>query len=330
MQQTIFSTWFMNSSGSAQYTQPEKKGIEWLRGKRKFRPFKNASIPTEVHFDASLRKIVQIDPELQIMLSTHWLTLTWYDETLKWSPEDAGGMTNMVIQDSDVWRPKIDLHNEISSSGSASDSNREKMDLVVSHHGEVKLFLRETFRTSCPVTMTWFPFDTQSCSMIWGPRVHHKEQIQLKILKDGVDLSNYQVNGEFELVGSHKELQSRLHSCCPFEYHDITYNFELRRRPLKPCLIYMMPVVLAAGISITSCFMPPKSTARIRADLTSIFIMVMHFGVAGKSIPFTGSLPYIWIFNVVLCIGSLVSLLYSVFILRKRSEDGSWRRNKNL
>jgi hypothetical protein len=53
----------------------------------------------------------------------------------------------------------------------------------------------------CPVEVARFPFDKQLCSVdfeLWG---HDSMYVKLKALTNDVDLSDYQKNGEWELIG---------------------------------------------------------------------------------------------------------------------------------
>lgn len=62
------------------------------------------------------------------------------------------------------------------------------------------------------------------------------------------DVSNYQANGEFELISFSSVKNIVLYSCCPEPYPDITYTIKLRRRPLFYVFNLILPCILINGI----------------------------------------------------------------------------------
>ena len=62
------------------------------------------------------------------------------------------------------------------------------------------------------------------------------------------DLSNYQSNGEFDLVDFSAKRNVQNYSCCPEPYPDITYTIRLRRRPMFYVFNLILPCILINGI----------------------------------------------------------------------------------
>lgn len=62
------------------------------------------------------------------------------------------------------------------------------------------------------------------------------------------DVSNYQANGEFDLVSFSSVKHVEYYSCCPEPYPDITYTIKLRRRPLFYVFNLILPCILINGI----------------------------------------------------------------------------------
>ena len=59
--------------------------------------------------------------------------------------------------------------------------------------------------SACPINIQWFPFDDQFCKMKFGSWTYDGNQINLLEItganKTSVDLSTYQDNGEWSLLG---------------------------------------------------------------------------------------------------------------------------------
>lgn len=77
---------------------------------------------------------------------------------------------------------------------------------------------------------------------------HHHRQIDLKKQTDEGDVSNYQTNGEFDLVDFEAIHHEEYYSCCPEPYPDITYVIKMKRRPLFYVFNLILPCLLINGI----------------------------------------------------------------------------------
>lgn len=69
---------------------------------------------------------------------------------------------------------------------------------------------------------------------------------QLELIKqtEEGDVSNYQANGEFDLISFSSTKHVKYYSCCLEPYPDITYTIKLRRRPLFYVFNLILPCIL--------------------------------------------------------------------------------------
>lgn len=76
---------------------------------------------------------------------------------------------------------------------------------------------------------------------------------QLDLIKqfDEGDTTNYQTNGEFDLVSFEAIRHNQYYSCCVEPYPDITYVIKLRRRPMFYVFNLILPCLLINGIGKT-------------------------------------------------------------------------------
>lgn len=65
---------------------------------------------------------------------------------------------------------------------------------------------------------------------------------------DEGDTTNYQTNGEFDLVSFEAIRHNQYYSCCVEPYPDITYVIKLRRRPMFYVFNLILPCLLINGI----------------------------------------------------------------------------------
>jgi len=58
------------------------------------------------------------------------------------------------------------------------------------------------FISACSIDIQWFPFDDQKCTMKFGSWTYDGTKINLTSKSDSIDLSTYQISGEWDLLGT--------------------------------------------------------------------------------------------------------------------------------
>jgi nicotinic acetylcholine receptor, invertebrate len=79
-------------------------------------------------------------------------------------------------------------------------------------------------------------------------------QLNLSVIDETGDISNYQPNGEFEMEAYKPERHVVYYSCCTDPYIDITYSIQLRRRPMFYVFNLILPCILINGIGRTYAY----------------------------------------------------------------------------
>ncbi|KAG8034028.1 hypothetical protein G9C98_008509 [Cotesia typhae] len=100
-------------------------------------------------------------------------------------------------------------------------------NVIISHTGQVVWLSHGIFRSSCNIDVEFFPFDEQKCLLKWASWTYDGYQVELESQSEQGDISNYQANGEFDLVNFTAQRNIEFYSCCPEPYPDITYEIRL-------------------------------------------------------------------------------------------------------
>lgn len=69
-------------------------------------------------------------------------------------------------------------------------------------------------RSTCKISVTFFPFDSQHCLLKFGSWTYHGYQVDVTNRSLNVDLSNYVESGEFELVSVYQKRRVVKYTCC--------------------------------------------------------------------------------------------------------------------
>lgn len=73
--------------------------------------------------------------------------------------------------------------------------------LIIDSSGLVTWTVPLMIKSSCPVDVTYFPYDQQTCEVHFGSWIYDVTKVDLQLLSSGPDLEQYILNNEFDLLG---------------------------------------------------------------------------------------------------------------------------------
>ncbi|KAK3851244.1 hypothetical protein Pcinc_042090, partial [Petrolisthes cinctipes] len=165
------------------------------------------------------------DEKNQVLTTNVWLDQEWVDELLRWDKNDYNGLVTIRLPCEKIWLPDIVLYNN------ADDYTRGYMQskAMVGHEGKVFWPPPTKFRSTCPVDVTYFPFDDQTCILKLGSWIYDGFQVDVTNRTADVDLTNYIPNGEWELLEARIIRNVIYYSCCPEPFPDVTITITIRQ-----------------------------------------------------------------------------------------------------
>ncbi|XP_017770382.1 PREDICTED: neuronal acetylcholine receptor subunit alpha-10-like [Nicrophorus vespilloides] len=254
------------------------------------RPAENSSLPLTVIFGVSLHHIIDVDEKNQILTTNCWITQIWIDHHLKWNSSDYAGIKVIRIPYTRVWKPDIILYNNADPQYQSSVINT---NVIVSNSGKVVWLSHGIYRSSCDINVEYFPFDLQSCHMKWASWTYDGYQVELAKQTEEGDMSNYQPNGEFDLLNFYPEKHVEFYSCCLEPYPDITYTIKLRRRPMFYVFNLILPCVLINCIALLVFYVPSESGEKVTLGISALLSMTVFLMTIRETLPPTEKTPLI-------------------------------------
>ena len=133
---------------------------------------------------ASIKQVVSIDEKQQIMTSSLFISQTWYDDRLSWTPNASNNIEVVMLPVKSLWIPDTMVLNSADANAylTVSDYSFASVD----YDGLVYMILPAlTIRTRSHFFVRKFPFDKQICSInltSWS----QKDQIESFIQKMAV------------------------------------------------------------------------------------------------------------------------------------------------
>ncbi|VDK18507.1 unnamed protein product [Anisakis simplex] len=290
------------------------------------RPVESAAERLLVRMRIYLQQIRDVDERNQNVAIYVWLRFIWHDYRLRWNPQLYGGVADVRFPfdgaDVQLWRPDILLYNSVDESFDAT----YKSNFLVYSSGEVNWIPPGVLKFSCPIDITWFPFDEQLCQLKFGSWTFHgdtgEDGDDSVFVRHQMDLSEYLRNGEWDLLATPAEHVVTYYSCCPEPYPTLHFQMHLRRRALYYGLNMIIPSLLVTLMTALGFLLPPDSGEKVTLEL-SILLSVCFFLslVADQTPPTSEAIPLLGVFFLCCMMVVSASVIFTVIVLNLHSRS---------
>ncbi|XP_054756240.1 neuronal acetylcholine receptor subunit alpha-7-like isoform X3 [Lytechinus pictus] len=278
------------------------------------RPSNDPSEPVSVHMGIALQQIIDVDEKNQQMISNLWMTVRWVDPSLAWNKSEYGGLDKIRVNPDMVWRPDILVYNSADSKFDPTFHTK----VSVTDDGACEWIPPGIFKTSCPIDVSYFPFDIQECEIKFGSWTYGGFTVSLNLLNDtGMnDTSEFVMNGEWNLIGMPAEKKIKNYTCCPETYPSLHFYITIRRRALYYTLNILVPCLVISSLALVGFTLPVESGEKLSFGITILLSLTVFMLLVAEAMPATSvSVPLIAkYFDCVLLMVAL-SVVFTVITL---------------
>nr|XP_057941169.1 neuronal acetylcholine receptor subunit alpha-6 isoform X1 [Doryrhamphus excisus] len=276
------------------------------------RPVENVSDPVTVEFEVSISQLVKVDEVNQIMETNLWLRHIWNDYKLRWMPAEFDGIEFIRVPSNKIWRPDIVLYNNAVGDFLVED----KTKALLKFDGTITWIPPAIFKSSCPMDITYFPFDYQNCSMKFGSWTYDKAKIDLVLIGSKVNLKDFWESGEWEIIDAPGYKHDIKYNCCEEIYPDITYSFYIRRLPLFYTINLIIPCLLISFLTVLVFYLPSDCGEKVTLCISVLLSLTVFLLVITETIPSTSLvIPLIGEYLLFTMIFVTLSIVITVFVL---------------
>uniref|UniRef100_A0A3Q2PM07 Cholinergic receptor nicotinic alpha 6 subunit n=1 Tax=Fundulus heteroclitus TaxID=8078 RepID=A0A3Q2PM07_FUNHE len=276
------------------------------------RPVENVSDPVTVEFEVSISQLVKVDEVNQIMETNLWLRHVWNDYKLRWTPVEYDGIEYIRVPSNKIWRPDIVLYNNAVGDFLVED----KTKALLKFDGTITWVPPAIFKSSCPMDITYFPFDYQNCSMKFGSWTYDKAKIDLVLIGSKVNLKDFWESGEWEIIDAPGYKHDIKYNCCEEIYPDITYSFYIRRLPLFYTINLIIPCLLISFLTVLVFYLPSDCGEKVTLCISVLLSLTVFLLVITETIPSTSLvIPLIGEYLLFTMIFVTLSIVITVFVL---------------
>ncbi|XP_059486825.1 acetylcholine receptor subunit alpha-like isoform X3 [Neocloeon triangulifer] len=254
------------------------------------RPVVNTSDVLRVCIKLKLSQLIDVNLKNQIMTTNLWVEQSWYDYKLQWDPREYGGVQMLHVPSDHIWRPDIVLYNN-------ADGNFEvtlATKATLNHTGRVEWKPPAIYKSSCEIDVEYFPFDEQTCVLKFGSWTydgfkvdlrHMDEKIGSNMVEVGVDLSEFYMSVEWDILEVPAVRNEKFYTCCDEPYLDITFNITMRRKTLFYTVNIIIPCMGISFLTVLTFYLPSDSGEKVTLSISILISLHVFFLLVVEIIP---------------------------------------------
>ena len=138
------------------------------------------------------------------------------------------------------------------------EQHKNNIMLSADYNGSVLWMPPVKYESSCPVDMTDFPFDEQTCELRFGSWSYDAKKLDLMFSEgiEGFDMDQYVPNSEWEILHNTAEKRYMKYPCCVNPYVDVTYRVTVRRTMTFHMRLILVPTAILSAMSAAVFWIP--------------------------------------------------------------------------
>ncbi|XP_015774560.1 PREDICTED: neuronal acetylcholine receptor subunit beta-3-like [Acropora digitifera] len=313
----VLVVWIANRTRGSQKSLEQQLINDLLRGyNRDAHPIPEQNRSSYVvTFGLELVQLVNVDDKNQIITTNVWIRQKWTNLLLTWEPKHYGGIKRVRIDPKLLWIPDVVLYNSVDSEFSGG-LEKYKTRVIIDSDGTNSWYSPASFRSTCPIDVTHFPFDEQTCTMKFGSWTF--EIVDLDIHADNSPLhsTQYVKSAEWDLMVASRQRNVQSYACCDYPFSDVTIEFVFKRKPLFYIFNLIIPCIIIMSMVLLGFFLPPESGERITLSITVLLAMAVFLQLAAENLPRNSeNVPVMEIFYITVMLEVALSLVATCYIL---------------
>ncbi|XP_001495566.2 acetylcholine receptor subunit delta [Equus przewalskii] len=269
----------------------EEKGYN-----KELRPVAPKERGVEVSLALTLSNLISLKEVEETLTTNVWIEHGWTDSRLQWDTEEFGNVSILRLPPDMLWLPEIVLENNNDGSFQISYS----CNVLIYPSGYVYWLPPAIFRSSCPISVTYFPFDWQNCSLKFSSLKYTAKEITLSLKQEEEEGRSYPVewiiidpegfteNGEWEIV--HRPARINVDPSAPLDSphrQDVTFYLIIRRKPLFYVINILVPCVLISFMINLVFYLPADCGEKTSMAISVLLAQSVFLLLISKRLPAT-------------------------------------------
>ncbi|XP_045214474.2 neuronal acetylcholine receptor subunit alpha-10-like isoform X3 [Mercenaria mercenaria] len=267
-----------------------------------------------VSLNLALRQIINLDEKDQVLKTNVWVRMGWTDCRLKWNSSEYDEVGHLRVPYGAVWTPDLALYDSSAEEVMMPGFNEYRAQ--ISNNGRVQYNFPTVLNSVCRVTVTYFPFDTQSCGLKFGSWSHSQLDMDFYPVspsgRNG-DLDDFITNNEWVVSEIVADRTVKMYT---EPYTDINYIIIMTRRSDFFVMTMMFPCILVTAIAAIGFLLPSESGEKVSLEVTVLLSQAVFLLVISDFLPPSAdNFPILGLYFAVSMLLVSLSLVMSVLVL---------------
>ena len=301
----------LSETGAATLNEAMTLGMNLMRDyDQNFRPALNNDDLIPVQVEINIISINNFDDITGLIDMTTVLHFMWQDRRLTWN--NVNGIGSLILPVKGVWRPEIVLEN---AADRVENVGKESLSLRVDNDGRVLWNFGQVLRFTCSVNVKYYPFDTQTCYLLFKLYAYKYNEVKLEAFKTSRTYDYFTGNPQWEFITNNESAISTNP-----QKGTVKFEFQLKRR-YDFFLIYIIcPILLLSIINDLVFVMPITTGERMGVAITSYLSYAVYMSIINEHVPENSApIPLVFVYLILLLAHS--SLIMVLIIISARIYD---------
>ncbi|XP_056001877.1 neuronal acetylcholine receptor subunit alpha-6-like [Ostrea edulis] len=282
------------------------------------RPSMDHSSATQLSVSFHLMSINRLDEVEKRLVSTAYLVVEWQDEFLTWNTSQYP-VYRLSLPQTMIWKPDLVLKNGFTEFKELGGSFYY---VLVKDDGVVKWKPYQVFESQCSIDVTYFPFDTQTCNIVFTLWSHTEYQVTVDTFDIVIDRDEYQSNSVWEIVSTSQKRDSSTKNTV------LTYSLRLKRKPSHFVQNIVLPILFLGILNILVFVIPADAGEKMSYSITVALGFMVFLTIISSELPANSdTTPYISSYLQIQIIMGGVALVVSSLQLRLRHRNEGQKVN---
>uniref|UniRef100_A0A672F6P7 Acetylcholine receptor subunit gamma-like n=1 Tax=Salarias fasciatus TaxID=181472 RepID=A0A672F6P7_SALFA len=272
---------------------------ELMKGYNKnVRPMEKSGDVTQVSIKMILTNLISLSEKDEALTTSVWIEMQWCDYRLRWDEPPRSALyghitTDLQVPSESIWLPGLGLVNNVDGQFDVA----LYCNALVSPNGCVYWLPPAIYRSTCAITVNYFPFDWQNCSMVFRSQNYGANEIELVLTEeDGITLEWVDIDPEAftengEWVIKHrpaKKVINTQYSRDALEYQEVVFSLIIQRKPLFYVINIITPCVLFSSLGLLVYFLPAKAGGqKCTVSIATLLGQTVFLFLIAKKVPET-------------------------------------------
>nr|XP_045584254.1 neuronal acetylcholine receptor subunit alpha-10-like [Procambarus clarkii] len=242
--------------------------------------------------------------------------VVWKDKRVRWDPKDYGGLDVLHFGHDELWTPDITVYNNADITEVDHYGNTH----LVVYNGWVVWFPPAHISVECPMDISHWPYDTQTCHIYFGSWTTHGWQIELSypnFTKPLTNRYNLKTSSHWHVNGGTLRRLDFWYEDVPEPYYTMHAEFTITRNSPSFVSTVVLPACVVSVSTLVQFLLPVSHSKRVTVGCTAVLLTLLQLLYLAHAIPPLGtSIPIIVRFYGQTLVVVVTSLVVSGGLLR--------------